>query len=56
MTPAATARRSIFAAQRQLDGLYRLGVVAKAWRFLLSGEEARAILPEAAPTEGACRS
>lgn len=53
MSPAvASARRSIFRAQRQLARLYRLEVSVKAWRFLLSGEQARAVLPEGAPRTG----
>jgi len=49
---ATAARRSMFAAQRQLDALYRLNVSVKAWRFLLSVEEARELLPESAPRTG----
>lgn len=49
---AAAARRGVFRAQRELDALYRLDVDAKAWRFLLGAEEARALVPGASPRTG----
>jgi len=52
VSPVAAARRSVFAAQRQLDALYRLDVSVKAWRFLLTLDEARAWLPDGAPRSG----
>jgi hypothetical protein len=52
VTAATLARRGIFRTQRRLDALYRLDVRAKAWRFLLTPEEARAFLCGAAPRSG----
>jgi len=52
VSSAALARRSVFQAQRRLDALYRLDVRVKAWRFLLTPEEARAWVPDAAPRSG----
>jgi hypothetical protein len=48
----AATRRQVFRAQRRLLALYRLEVAPRAWRFLLSPDEARALLPEGAPRTG----
>jgi len=39
-------RRSVREAQRTLAALYRLELPVQAWRFLLSEEDVRGILPE----------
>jgi len=51
-SPTAEMRRSVLATQRRLDALYRLDVSVKAWRFLLSAEEARQLLPAEGPRTG----
>lgn len=42
---ARDTRRSVRTAQHRLDGLYRLDLAVEAWRFLLSADEARSLLP-----------
>ena len=51
-SPAAEMRRSLLTTERRLHGLYRLDVAAKAWRCLLSAEEARRLLPRQGPRSG----
>ena len=52
LSRVAETRRSVLATQRRLDGLYRLDVSVKAWRFLLSAEAARGLLPAGGPRSG----
>ena len=46
------ARRSVREAQQALARLYRLDVPVEAWRFLLSEDEVRAMVPRDGPRSG----
>jgi hypothetical protein len=49
---ARRARRSVREAQRDLAALYRLELPVQAWRFLVSEEDVRGIVPEGALRSG----
>ena len=50
--PSRTVWRSVRTAQRRLAALYRLDLALEAWRFLVPADEARRLLPGAAPRSG----